>query len=117
MSFNQSIIRQDTIITINGTSRIVGGLTADIVNIDTVTTLTNPTGQALTLVLPAVTGDPQKAYIRTLDELENKSVFQDPIPAELLDADIPEDQRAQLQQAIAANQEQWNKIREMAASI
>lgn len=115
--FSQSIIRQDTVVTINGTSQVSGGDTGDIVNIDTVTTLASTPGQAVTLVLPAITDDPQKAYIRTLDELENKSVFQAPISTELLNADMDDEQRAALEAAIAANQDQWNHIRDMAANI
>jgi hypothetical protein len=117
MSFQRSILSQDTVVTINGLSRINGGSDADIVNIDTVTTLLNPEGQEITLVLPSVTDDPQKAYIRTLDELENKSVFQPPVPTALIDSDMPEDQRKLLEEAIAANKEQWEKIREMSASV
>ncbi|MCR2807713.1 hypothetical protein [Paenibacillus soyae] len=115
--FNSFISRQDTVVTINGTSRVSGGETGDIVNIDTVTTLTQPPGQALTLVLPAITNDPQRAYIRTLDELDNKAVFQSPISTALLDADMDDAQRTALEAAIAANEAQWEQIQVMASSI
>ena len=47
----------------------------DLVNIDTVVHLTNPEPQEITLVLPSISGDPQKAYIRTMDEVENRQDF------------------------------------------
>jgi hypothetical protein len=115
--FNQTINRQDTVVTINGTSRVNGGETGDIVNIDTVTTLTQAPGQAITLVLPAITNDPQRAYIRTLDELDNKSVFQPPITTSLLDADMDDAQRTALEAAIKVNEAQWLHIKEMAEAI
>lgn len=115
--FEQAITRQDTVVTINGTSQIHGGEVGDIVNIDTVTSLAQAVGQAVTLVLPAITNEPQRAYIRTLEELDNKAVFQSPISMALLDADMNEEQRAALEAAIAANEEQWSKIRDMAAAI
>jgi hypothetical protein len=41
-TFQRTIQKQDTIVTVNGTSRIAGGFEGDLVNIDTVIHLTSP---------------------------------------------------------------------------
>ncbi|MHC0036903.1 hypothetical protein [Pseudoneobacillus sp. C159] len=114
--FTRAIQKQDTIVTINDTSRIQGGNVGDIVNIDTVINLTNPETQDITLVLPIITGDPQRAYLRTLSEIENRQEFQSPVDLEQLDT-IPEEQRRQLEEKIEALRQQWNLAKEEANMV
>lgn len=115
-NYIRAIQKQDTVVTINDTSRIAGGKVGDIVNIDTIVHLTNPEAQEITLVLPSVTGDPQKAYIRTVDEVENRQEFQSPIDPEQLDAMSDEDRKA-FEEAIEASRAQWESIKERANQV
>jgi hypothetical protein len=115
-TFTRTIQKQDTIVTVNGTSRIAGGFEGDLVNIDTVIHLTNPEAQEITLVLPSITADPQRAYIRTMDELENRQEFQSPVDPELLDS-MPDEERKALEEAIAANKAQWDALKSQADNV
>jgi hypothetical protein len=86
MGFERSVIKQDMVVNILDTSRIPGGSTADTVNIDTVVHLRTPEPTEITLVLPQVSGDLERAYIRLLDEVENRQEFSSPFDPEQLDA-------------------------------
>ncbi|MGE7595629.1 hypothetical protein ACQKMY_20945 [Peribacillus frigoritolerans] len=114
--FTRAIQKQDTIVTVSDTSRIQGGHGGDTVNIDTVITLTNPEAQAITLVLPTITGDSQNAYLRTLGEVENRQEFQSPIDLEQLDA-ISEEKRKKLKEQIESLKQQWGVIKEEANQV
>lgn len=114
--FTRGIQKQDTVVTVSDTSRITGGSTGDIVNIDTVISLIAPEQQEITLVLPTITGDAQQAYLRTLGEIDNKQVFQSPVDLEQLQV-ISEEQRKNLQQQIEAVNQQWNIIKEEANKV
>lgn len=115
-TFERAILKQDTIVSISGTSQIAGGKTGDLVNIDTVVHLTNPEAQEITLVLPTISGDPQKAYIRTMDEIENRQEFSSPVDPELL-ANMSEEERKSFEDSIAANKAQWDAIKEKASGV
>jgi hypothetical protein len=115
-TFERAILKQDTVVSISGTSQIAGGKTGDLVNIDTVVHLTNPEPQEITLVLPSISGDPQKAYIRTMDEVENRQDFSSPIDPELLSSMSEEDRKA-FEESIAANKAQWEAIKEKANGV
>ncbi|WML27334.1 hypothetical protein [Neobacillus sp. OS1-33] len=115
-TFERAILKQDTVVSISGTSQIAGGKTGDLVNIDTVVHLTNPEPQEITLVLPSISGDPQKAYIRTMDEVENRQDFSSPIDPELLSSMREEDRKA-FEESIAANKAQWEAIKEKANGV
>lgn len=117
MTYQRMIANQDTVVTINGLSRIDGGELSDIVNIDTVTKLASQEEQEITLVLPAITGDPQRAYIRTLDEVEVRTDFQSPLPTAFEEADMPEEQREALKAAIEAHKAQWENIIGLARNV
>jgi hypothetical protein len=67
--------------------------------------------QEITLVLPIITGDPQRAYLRTLSEVENREEFQSPVDLEQLDS-FPEEQRKQQEEKIEALRHQWNLAKE-----
>jgi hypothetical protein len=110
-TFERAILKQDTVVSISGTSQIAGGKTGDLVNIDTVVHLTNPEPQEISLVLPSISGDPQKAYIRTMDEVENRQDFSSPVDPELLSSMSEEDRKA-FEESIAANKAQWEAIKE-----
>ncbi|MGA6840609.1 hypothetical protein [Priestia megaterium] len=114
--FTRAIQKQDTVVTVSDTSRIPGGNTGDIVNVDTVITLTNPEAQEITLVLPTITGDPEKAYLRTIGEVENRQEFQSPVDLEQLDA-MPEEQRKKLEEKIDILRQQWNLTKEEANKV
>lgn len=114
--FNRGIQKQDTIVTISDTSRIAGGNAGDIVNIDTVINLTTPESQDITLVLPIITGNPEKAYLRTLNEVENRQEFQSPVDLEQLDT-LPEEQRRKLEEKIEILRQQWNLTKEEAGKV
>lgn len=109
--FVRAINKQDTVVTISDTSRIQGGNVGDTVSIDTVISLNSPEPQEITLVLPSISGDSQKAYLRTLQEIENRQEFQSPVDLEQLDA-MTEEQRKEIEGLIAANKEQWELIKE-----
>jgi hypothetical protein len=116
VTYARAIQKQDTIVTVSGTSRIAGGVEGDLVNIDTVIHLTNPEAQEITLVLPSVTADPQKAYIRTMEEVENRQEFQSPVDPEQLGS-MNETERKALEEAIAANKAQWEQIQSQANNV
>ena len=115
-TFERAILKQDTVVSISGTSQIAGGKTGDLVNIDTVVHLTNPEPQEITLVLPSISGDPQKAFIRTMDEVENRQDFSSPVDPELLSSMSEEDRKA-FEESIAANKAQWEAIKEKANGV
>ncbi|OHR73700.1 hypothetical protein HMPREF3291_18420 [Bacillus sp. HMSC76G11] len=83
--YSRGILSQDTIVTVTNTSRIQGGIEGDFLSIDTVINLSVPEPQEITLLLPNITGDPQRAYLRTLGEVENRQEFQSPFDQEQLD--------------------------------
>jgi hypothetical protein len=116
VEFTRAIQKQDTVVTVNDTSRIQGGTAGDIVNVDTVISLISPEPQEITLVLPTITGDMQKAYLRTLGEVENRQEFQSPVDLEQLEV-MPEEQRKILEQKIEALRQQWDETHDDANKV
>lgn len=114
--YSRGIQKQDTVVTISDTSKITGGNKGDTVYMDTVISLVSPEQQEITLVLPTITGDAQKAYLRTLGEVENKQEFQSPVDLEQLDS-MPEETRKTLEQQIETLRQQWNKTKEEANKV
>jgi hypothetical protein len=116
MSFERSIIKQDMVVNILDTSRIPGGTNADTVNIDTVVHLRTAEPTEITLVLPQVTGEPEKAYIRLLDEVENRQEFSSPFDPEQLDA-MPEEERNKYLLLEQELRQKWDALKEEASQI
>jgi hypothetical protein len=116
VEFTRAIQKQDTVVTVSDTSRIQGGNAGDIVNIDTVISLNSPEPQEITLVLPTITGDSQKAYLRTLGEVENRQEFQSPVDLEQLEV-MPEEQRKKLEVKIETLRQQFNEFKEEANKV
>lgn len=116
MSFERSIIKQDMVVNILDTSRIPGGSTADIVNIDTVVHLRTAEPTEITLVLPQVTGEPEHAYIRLLDEVENRQDFSSPFDPEQLAA-MPEGDREKFKVIEEELRQRWEAVKEEASHV
>jgi len=114
--FTRAIQQQDTVVTVSDTSRIQGGSVGDTLNIDTVIKLTSPEAETVTLVLPTITGDPQKAYLRTIGEVDNRQEFESPIDLEQFDA-MTDEQRKKLEEQINALKQQWDLIKEEANQV
>jgi hypothetical protein len=114
--FNRSILKQDSVVTINGTSQIPGGSDADTVNIDTVMHLRTAEPEEITVVLPQVTGDPNRAYIRLMDEVENRQDFVSPVDPEQLEQ-MDDEQREKLLAAIEASRAQWEAVKQAAGEV
>ncbi|KEZ47173.1 hypothetical protein [Metabacillus indicus] len=116
MSYERSILKQDMVVNILDTSRIPGGSTADIVNIDTVVHLRTAEPTDITLVLPQVSGDPEHAYIRLLDEVDNRQDFSPPIDPEQLSA-MPENERDKFKLNVEELRQRWEALKEEASHV
>jgi hypothetical protein len=114
--FTRTIHRQDTVVTVNGLSRIPGGQATDVANFDTVIHLSNPEAQELNLILPSVTNDPQTAYIRLMEDIHSKKEFNSPVSKEELEQ-MPEEVQKMLAEVIEEKKKEWEKVQTLASSF